>query len=68
MLNNATDGAEWVNHAVKLSQILNRNKNTAEGSAVLWDYSYQNFIQPNVKRGESLTISNGTAVICGTSG
>ncbi len=51
MLNNATDGAEWVNHAVKLSQILNRNKNTAEGSAVLWDYSYQNFIQPNVKKG-----------------
>ena len=51
MLNHATDGVEWVNHAVKLSQILNRNKNTADGSAVLWDHSYQNFIKPNVEKG-----------------
>ena len=51
MLNHATDGVERVNHAVKLSQILNRNKNTAEGSAVLWDHSYQNFIKPNVEKG-----------------
>ena len=51
MLNNATDGARWVCHAVKLSQILRRNKNTAEGSAALWDYSYNHFIKPNVEKG-----------------
>lgn len=58
MLNNATDGIEWVNHAVRLSQILNRNKNTADGSAVLWDYSYQNFIKPNVEKGRIIDDSD----------
>ncbi len=51
MLNNATDGIEWVNHNVRLSQILCRNKNTADGSAVLWDYAYRHFIEPNVEKG-----------------
>lgn len=51
MLNNATDGIEWVNHSVRLSQILRRNKNTADGSAVLWDYAYRHFIEPNVEKG-----------------
>ena len=51
MLNNATDGIEWVNHGVRLSQILRRNKNTADGSAVLWDYAYRHFIEPNVEKG-----------------
>ena len=51
MLNHATGGVEWVNHAVKLSQVLNRNKNTADGSAVLWDYAYRHFIEPNVEKG-----------------
>ena len=51
MLNNATDGIEWVNHGVRLSQILCRNKNTADGSAVLWDYAYRHFIEPNVEKG-----------------
>ncbi len=52
MLNNATNGIEWVNHGVRLSQILNRNKNTAEGSAALWNYSFENFIKPNVESGK----------------
>ena len=51
MLNNATDGIEWANHSVRLSQILCRNKNTADGSAVLWDYAYRHFIEPNVEKG-----------------
>ena len=51
MLNNATDGKQWVSHQVRLSQILERNKNTADGSAVLWDYAYQSFIRPNVEKG-----------------
>lgn len=51
MLNNATDGQMWLKNKVKLSQILGRNKNTPKGSQKLWEYSYNNFIQPNVKKG-----------------
>lgn len=51
MLNAAIDGADWVLHGVQLEQILGRNKKTAEGSEVLWDYAYQNMIEPNVKKG-----------------
>lgn len=48
MLNSASNGKAWKENGVHLSQILNRNKNTAEGSKVLWDYSYEHFIHPNV--------------------
>lgn len=51
MLNNATDGQMWLKNKVKLSQILGRNKNTPKGSQKLWEYSYNNFIQPNVEKG-----------------
>ena len=51
MLNNATDGQMWMKNKVKLSQVLERNKNTPKGSEKLWEYSYNNFIQPNVKKG-----------------
>ncbi len=51
MLNAASDGRAWKEKDVRLSQILERNKNTADGSAVLWDYSRENFIDPNVKNG-----------------
>ena len=32
----------------------NRNKNTADGSAVLWDYAYEHFIRPHVEKGNIL--------------
>lgn len=51
MLNNSTDGKMWEKNKVKLSQILERNKNTTDGSQTLWDYSYNNFIKPNVEKG-----------------
>lgn len=51
MLNAATDGIEWVNHKVALSQILKRNAHTSEGSKTLWDYAYHNFIEENVNAG-----------------
>ena len=51
MLNSATGGTTWAQNGIKLSQVLNRNKSTADGSAVLWDYSYNNFIKPNVEKG-----------------
>lgn len=51
MLNNSTDGRMWAKNGIKLSQILERNKNTADGSQALWDYSYNNFILANVEKG-----------------
>lgn len=51
MLNDATDGKAWVEHSVKLSQVLNRNKNTHEGSEELWGYVKENFIDKNVEKG-----------------
>lgn len=52
MLNSESDGKSWQEKGVRLSQILGRNKNTAEGSEVLWEYSYDHFIRPNVEKGK----------------
>ena len=51
MLNNATDGISWVEHGVKLSQVLRRNGRSKFGSEELWEYAYNNFIRPNVEKG-----------------
>lgn len=51
MLNDATNGRSWMEHSVKLSQILARNAYTAEGSKELWDYAKENWIDKNVKTG-----------------
>ena len=51
MLNAATDGKSWAERGIKLSQILGRNQNTAEGSKELWEYSYREFIEPNLEAG-----------------
>lgn len=51
MLNDATDGKAWMEHGVHLSQILGRNKKTAEGSRELWQYAYEKMIAPNVAKG-----------------
>ena len=51
MLNNATAGKSWIENQIKLSQVLKRNSYTAEGSKTLWEYSQQNFIMPNVEKG-----------------
>ena len=55
MLNAATDGKAWVEHAVQLSQITKRNERTAEGSEVLWEYAKEKFINPNVENGKIKT-------------
>ena len=52
MLNCATGGRAWREKGVKLSQIINRNKITPEGSKELWEYSLNNFIMPNVEKGD----------------
>lgn len=51
MLNAATNGKSWKEKGVQLSQILNRNSNTADGSQTLWEYSLQHFIEPNIEKG-----------------
>lgn len=51
MLNNATDGKAWMEHGVHLSQVLNRNKNTAKGSEELWEFAKDNFIRPSLEKG-----------------
>ncbi|HHT97343.1 MAG TPA: HD domain-containing protein [Clostridiales bacterium] len=50
LLNDASEGKSWEEHGVKLSQIMNRNKETAEGSEALWAY-VENIINKNVKKG-----------------
>lgn len=52
MLNAATDGKSWADRGIRLSQILGRNKNTAKGSEVLWEYAKENFLQPNLEKGQ----------------
>lgn len=52
MLNNSTNGVMWEKNKVKLSQILERNKPTSQGSEKLWEYSLNNFIMPNVEKGK----------------
>ena len=52
MLNDYTEGKDWIAKGVRLSQILERNAHTAEGSQKLWDYASTNFIEPNVKTGK----------------
>lgn len=51
MLNDASGAKAWREHKVKLSQILDRNVNTACGSEELWEYGKNNFIEPNLKDG-----------------
>ena len=51
ILNAATDGKAWLEHGVHLSQILGRNKKTAEGSRELWQYAYEKMIAPNAAKG-----------------
>lgn len=52
MLNNTTGGKKWKENNVRLSQILNRNKITVDGSEELWNYQFENFIKPNVATGK----------------
>lgn len=51
MLNKATDGISWVEHGVRLSQVLHRNENTARGSEILWQYAQENWLKPSVEKG-----------------
>lgn len=52
MLNAATEGKAWIEKGTRLPQVLERNESTPKGSKILWDYSYNNFILPNVENGK----------------
>ena len=51
MLNDASGGKAWDEHGVCLSQIINRNSYTKDGSKVLWDFALNRNVIPNVKKG-----------------
>ncbi len=51
MLNDASGGVNWRKWHTRLSQLLERNAKTAQGSEVLWDYTYHNIIVPNIISG-----------------
>lgn len=51
MLNDASKAKAWIEHNVKISQIMGRNKKTAEGSEEIWNYAEENFIKPNLDSG-----------------
>lgn len=52
MLNHVSNGRSWEEHEVRLSQVLNRNRNTAQGSEALWEFAKEQFIRPNVESGK----------------
>lgn len=58
MLNDATNGKMWEENKVHLSQILKRNEKTKLGSKILWEYSYKNFIEPNIKKKKIIDDTN----------
>ena len=58
MLNAATDGRSWAENGVDVSKVLKRNEKTGLGSEALWKYAYENFIEPNVRKGH-LTDNEG---------
>ncbi len=49
MLNDASGAKAWKEHHVRLSQILKRNEQTAEGSQEIWNYAKEAFIRPNLE-------------------
>lgn len=51
MLNAATGGKAWVEHAVKLSQVMKRNQRSHEGSERLWEMMRDTIIMPYVEKG-----------------
>ena len=50
LLNHASGGISWREHAVNKSQIMERNAKTHEGSEVLWEY-IRKIIEENTKKG-----------------
>lgn len=52
MLNDASQGKSWLEHGIRLSQVLRRNQRAGEGSRMLWDYARTHFVESH--RGKEL--------------
>lgn len=44
----ASGGKAWTEHQVAHSQVMGRNKRTAQGSDVLWKYAYEQWVTPHI--------------------
>ena len=51
MLQHASKGRAWKEGGRKLTEVLARNARSAEGSAALWEYAREKFIQPEIDSG-----------------
>ena len=51
MLNDASDGRDWKEKGIRLSQAIDRQSKTAEGSKVLWENFSKPLIQRNIDAG-----------------
>lgn len=51
MLQHASKGRAWKEGGRKLTEVLARNAKSAEGSAALWEYAREKFIQPEIDSG-----------------
>lgn len=49
-LNDASGGKSWIEHDVDVTQVINRNKKTPEGSNTLWEYC-RKLLMKNVEKG-----------------
>lgn len=51
LLQHASAGRAWREGGRRLSEVLERNARSAEGSTTLWDFARANFIQPEIDAG-----------------
>lgn len=51
LLQHASAGRAWREGGRRLSEVLERNARSAEGSTTLWDFARANFIQPEIDDG-----------------
>ncbi|MBQ6497080.1 MAG: HD domain-containing protein [Firmicutes bacterium] len=51
MLNDASEGKDWKEKGIRLSQAIERQSKTKKGSAVLWEEFSKPLIQRNIDRG-----------------
>lgn len=57
LLNSRSNGKSWKEHGVTVSQVLERNKTSKDGSKVIWDYAY-NEILKNIENGNLILTEN----------
>lgn len=50
LLNDASGGKSWIEHGIKLSQVMARNARTHEGSEELWAYA-EGLLEANAEKG-----------------